>query len=431
MSAPRLLGLLPLLVVACSSAPPLDRPADDESTGTSSEPSGDTGETDDGGEGEDSSTGDSEDDGGSPDVATDLPDADPPPPEARPGIWVDPEALADYPASGPAWEAIEDEASGDLGTADVSDQDSEHDTRTLAAALVCVRLEDPGVCDKARAAVVSAIGTEEGGRWLAVGRNMVAYVIAADLLGLRADDDPESDGSKVEAWFANMQERTLQHNNDPDEQVPLVSFGSGSNASAQEGAVYIALAAFLEDEDRLEHGWETYRTYVCDPGATDPENIDLDKGIQAGWAHDDDDPCAIAPAGAEKVVPGGLPGAGETHRLDGAIINDMRRGDDYQWPPVYTQYPWVGIEGFVSAAVLLDRAGYPAFQIADEAPWRALDYLWFLREQTGDDAWFDGKRADEMTHLVNVAYDEDWPTQEAVGAGRIVGFTDWTHPEGL
>ncbi len=200
-------------------------------------------------------------------------------------IWVSPAELAVLPVSGSAWKAVLSKAD-DGGTADVSDQNSNHDTATLAAALVCVRLSDPVDCNKARGGLLAAIGTEEGGRWLAVGRNMLAYTIAADLLSLHADGNPRSDGSRIEAWLAGFLTRTLSHNNDSSRQVPLAPFESGSNASAQEGAVYIAIAAYLGDREALNRGWDAFRTYACDPSAPDREDIDLNRGVEYGWAAD-------------------------------------------------------------------------------------------------------------------------------------------------
>ena len=65
----------------------------------------------------------------------------------------------------------------------------------------------------------------------------------------------------------------------------------------------------------------------------------------------------------------------------------------------------------------------------DEAVRRTHEYLWWLRERTGDNRWFDGVRASEIIHLVNVAYDEDFPVNETTGFGRTVGYTGWTHPD--
>src|SRR5690606_36540119 len=112
--------------------------------------------------------------------------------DASRGIWMDRYQLMSLPTSGPAWERVVADAERASESAEIADADSDHDVHTMAAALVCVRTQD--LCDLARDAVVDAIGTERGGRWLAVGRNLGAYVIAADLLDLRADDDPRSAG---------------------------------------------------------------------------------------------------------------------------------------------------------------------------------------------------------------------------------------------
>lgn len=341
------------------------------------------------------------------------------------GIWIDRDELMRRPTTGAAWERLLEDANLNPGSADISNQDSDHDVYTLAAALVCVRTG--ARCSRARRGVLDAIGTEAGGRWLAVGRNLGAYVIAADLLGLRADGDPESAGTRVEEWMEGWLTRRLRNNNTTDMRR-FGPFHAGANAAAQEGFAFAAVAAYLGDGKALERAWSGFRTFVCDPGTPDLENIDLIGAVRDGWAHDDLDPCAVAPAGARKLVPSGEPGAGGTYRIDGALIADMRRGGTYRWAPGYTQYPWVGLEGLVPAAVVLERAGYPAFQVADRAILRTHEYLWFLRDQTGERRWFNGIRAREAVQLVNWAYGTSYPVNEVVGLGRTVGYTDWTHP---
>jgi hypothetical protein len=343
------------------------------------------------------------------------------------GIWVDHAALRRAPTSGPAWERLEADARADPGRADVADQDSGHDVATLAAALVCARTAEPALCAKARAGLLAAIGTERGGRWLAVGRNLTAYVIAADVLRLHADGDPASDGSRVEAWIRGFETELLADNNS-GEPIPLRPFASGSNASAQEGAAYAAVAAYLGDRAALERAWEGFRTYTCDAPAMAGAAIDLHAGVEAGWADDDERPCAVNRAGAAKQVPDGRAGAGEVRPIGGAIINDMARGGDYAWPPGSTQYPWVGLEGLVPAAVILQRAGYPAFAAGDRAVLRAVQYLSDLQAATQSGRWFQERRSNEILQLVNAAYGTRFPVDLPTGAGRTVGYTDWTHP---
>jgi len=341
------------------------------------------------------------------------------------GIWIGADSLARMPTSGAAWTQLLSDAGRDPGSANIADMHSNHDSYTLAAALVCARTGS--YCAKARQGVLDAIGTEDAGRWLEVGRNLGSYVIAADLLGLRADGNSGSAGTRVEQWIRGWLTKRLPDNVSG---VPrgFGPFHSGANAAAQEGFAFTAVAAYLGDDVALQRAWDAFRTFACDATAPDREGIYLDKVADDGWAHDDRAPCAINPAGTVKVVPSGRPGSGQTRRIDGAIGGDMRRGGLYQWEPGYTQYPWVGLEGLVPAAMILHRAGYPAFRVSDRAVLRTHEYLWFLRTSTGDQAWFDGIRAREVVQLVNHAYGTSFPVNRVVGAGRTVGYTDWTHP---
>ena len=342
---------------------------------------------------------------------------------ASSGIWVDRAELMQRPTSGPDWDRLVSDAASDPGNADIADQDSEHDTHTLAAAIVCVR--NGQYCAKARQGVLDAIGTESGGRWLAVGRNLGAYVIAADLLDLRSGNG--SDGDRVEQWMRSWLTKRLRDNNTTNMR-PFGPFHAAANAAAQEGFAYAAVAAYLGDDYALERAWDAFRRFVCAPGAPDRESINMGPSVRDNWT-DADSPCSVNPKGSTRRVPSGMPGAGGTYRIDGSLPGDMRRGGKYQWRPGYTQYVWVGLEGLVPAALILDRAGYPAFDAADRAVLRTHEYLWWLRSQTGDSRWFDGVRARDIIQLVNHAYGTSFPVNQTVGGGRTVGYTGWTHPK--
>ena len=344
------------------------------------------------------------------------------------GVWIGRDTLSALPDTGAAWTVLRRDAARIPDAAAIADQHSTHDTYTVAAALVCARTGE--YCDKAKAQLADAMGSEAGADWLAVGRNLGAYVIAADVMGLRADGNASSLGTRVQTWIASFLTRTDINANRGESMSggrPIAPFASGSNAAAQEGFVHAAVAAYLGDRAALDRSWTAIRAYLCDPTARGTQPIDLRRGVESGWAHDDAAPCAINPKGASKVVPRGRQGAGQRYRIDGAIINDMRRGGDFQWPPGYTQYPWVGIEGLVPAAAILQRQGYPAFDAADRAILRALEFLWYVRERTAQEKWFDGSRAAETVFLVNRVYGMSFPVATPVGAGRLVGYTDWTH----
>jgi hypothetical protein len=312
--------------------------------------------------------------------------------------------------------------------ANIADQDSHHDVYTLAAALVCARTGQH--CAKARQGVLDAIGTEHnsGGAWLEVGRNLGAYIIAADVLGLRADSDPNSTGSQVEAWLRGWPTKLLPDTHGNLRPFHEQAFSSGSNASAQTGFAYAALGVYLQDRTVITRAWDLFRRFAGDPTAPDPRGINLSQGIEYNWAHDDANAVAINPKGTTKEVPAGLPGAGLVKRIDGALINDMRRGGVYQSPPGYTQYPWTNTDGLVPAALVLHRAGYPAFEVADRAMLRVMEYQWWLRQETGDTNWFDGTRGKSQIHIINWYYGTSFLLVGATGNGRCVGYADWTHP---
>lgn len=319
-------------------------------------------------------------------------------------VWISPEELASRPMTGDSWQSVVSAASGaTAGGANVSDQDSSHDVSTLAAAIVAARTGNQSDRDKVVAALEGAIGTEQGARWLAIGRNLGSYIIAADLIDIRS--------GPIYDWLESFKTKLLAHNNNGTP-IPLSPWTSGSNASAQEGFVHAALAAYTDDAAMLSDGWDGFRRYCGDRSSPHTMSSNDDS-----WQVIPSDPVGVQDPGATK----------NGHRLDGAIGNDMSRGGSFNFPPGYTAYPWVGLEGAVPAAVVFSRAGLPAFDIVSECIWRANDYLLFLRTATGNQDWYDETRASYVKHLVNVAYGEDFPVEVVVGTGRTAGFTDYTH----
>lgn len=324
------------------------------------------------------------------------------------GIWIGSQALAQRPMSGAAWNSLVAAAEGATPNgANLSDQDSNHDVATLAAALVAARTGVAKDRQRAIAALEGAIGTEQGTRWLAIGRNLGAYVIAADVLDIRS--------GPVHDWLRGFLTKRLAHNNDGGSIMLRESaWSSGSNASAQEGFVHAALAAYFGDSGELAWAWNGFRRYAGD--RTSPHRMSSNSSY---WQADPSDPVGIQNRGATK----------DGCRLDGAISNDMSRGGEDACVPGYTQYPWVGLNGAVPAAVILARAGYPAWTVGDAALFRAADYLAWLPTVTANPEWYDDGRAAQLKHLLNVAYDLQAPLHLPTGVGQTVGFTDWTHPD--
>lgn len=334
------------------------------------------------------------------------------------GVWISREEIANLPITGPEWQSLLSTANSSWGSADISNQDSNHDVYTLSGALVCARIGQ--LCDKTKQALLSAIGTENGSRWLAIGRNMVSYTIAADLL--RSNQTLSgSELDRVTTWLSSFLTRQLPNNN-TGVLEKLTPFDSGSNASAEEGAVYAAIASYNKNKTALDYVWNRFRLYSCDKTNNPETVIDVKNGFDYGWSSAStlSEACAVNPKGTTK----------QGYRIDGAIINDMRRGGPFTWPPSYTQYPWVGIDGYIPAALILYRAGYPAFQISDRSVLRTLEYLKYLEDNTTT-TWFDGTRSNEDIFIVNKAYGVSFPMNGPTGDGRVVGFTGWTHQNGI
>ena len=111
------------------------------------------------------------------------------PHSASKGIWISREEISKLPTSGEAWQNVKSAADESTDSPNISDQNDPTNVRVMAKALVYVRTGDERYRQDVIAACMAAIGTEKGGRTLAMGRELIAYVIAADLVDMPADKD--------------------------------------------------------------------------------------------------------------------------------------------------------------------------------------------------------------------------------------------------
>lgn len=329
------------------------------------------------------------------------------PPAAGPSapLWLGAAELAALPTSGSGWEGVVEAAEGLEGAADLSDQDSTHDTATLAAALVWARTGDAEQRRRAAGAVLSAIGTEEGGRTLALGRNLVGYVVSAQLVDLRAWD---ADGDRrFRSWLADVLHRELA-----DGRTLVQTHETRpNNWGAMAGAARVAADAYLGDYRDLERAARVFRGYL---GERDGY-ASFAFGDDLSWQADPSRPAGVNPPGATR----------DGRSIDGALPDDMRRGCPYRIPPCETGYAWEALQGALVQAQLLSRQGYDAWEWGSRALLRAARYLFALDEEfggwapEGDDAW--------QPWLLNRAYSTRLPAETPTRPGKNMGFTDWTH----
>ncbi|CAA9247654.1 MAG: hypothetical protein AVDCRST_MAG20-2182 [uncultured Acidimicrobiales bacterium] len=321
------------------------------------------------------------------------------------GIWISRAELAPLARSGAAWERVKAAADGDLGVATVADFNANHDVRTLAVALVYGATGDETYRSKAAEAIMAVIGTEAAGEAVMLGRNVVSYVIAADLIDL-ASFDPAREAA-FRAWIDQARTRPF-----PDRTMIENDELRTNNHGRVAGAARAAIAVYLDDQAELDRTARVFKGFLGDQQA----HVGFEYKNGVTWQSDPDEPSGIVPVDGTK----------DGHLIDGALPEEMRRGCDFQWPPCPTGYPWEGLGGVVVEAEILSRAGYDAWEWEDRAILRSVTFLDRLERQhgqwwaAGDDTW--------QPWLLNEVYDTTFPTLDA-NIGKNMGWTDWMYQQ--
>lgn len=350
----------------------------------------------------------------------------PPPPtrKSRNAIWISDAELMRLPTSGPAWDRLIAAADDELGEANIADKDSNHDVNTLAVALVYARIGDESYRGKAADAITAAIGTEDEGRTLELGRNLLSYVIAADLIDFRAYDPGRE--AEFRAWLHAVRREPLGSDGARGTLIRTHE-RSPSNWGGMAGASRVAAAAYLDDDQDLARAARVMKGWLGDrsayPGIPDPEfgPGDVGKGHAFG-GHDDDLSWHVDPARPRGVNPKGAEKDG--HSIDGALPDDMRRGGEFTWPPRYTQYPREALSGYVALAEVLHRQGYDVYEWEDKALLRATQFLYGLERRFPEEEWWEPDIP--VWRIINLRYGRFFPV-EGSGFGRNFGWTGWTH----
>ena len=327
-------------------------------------------------------------------------------PPARPsgpvaGIWTTPAELASRPTSGAAWQGVKSAADGPAGLANIADQNSDDDVNTLAAALVYARTGVAAYRAKAAGAIAAAIGTEQGGRTLALGRNLASYVIAADLIDLGGYDGGLD--ARFRSWLSAVRTEDLG-----GDTLTSTHETRPNNWGTMAGASREAADAYLGDAADLDRAARVFRGYVGDRTAY--------AGFSFGdltWQADPSRPVGIDPAGATNA---GL-------AIDGALPDDMRRGCGLTIPPCHTDYAWEALQGVVVQAVILSRRGYDAFNWQDQAVLRAFEFLDRIDRQFG--GWWAAADDEWQPWIINRAYGAAFRATAPAGAGKIMAWADW------
>lgn len=325
-----------------------------------------------------------------------------PPPEET-ALWLTQAEIDALPTEGESFENVVAWANSGL-SADIADQNHQHEAQTYAAALLCARGVGEEYCDIAEQGLQDAIGTEgsteEDVRSLPLARNLLSYALAANLIDYR---DPAFLEWLDQVRFKELTGRTLisTHEDRPN------NWGTHAGASRIAAAYVLGDTADIAAAARVFHGYLGNRDVY----------VDFKYGGLA-WQADPRAPVGINPAGSTL----------EGQNVDGAQPEEMRRCGTgaFVWPPCRTGYTWEALQGSVAQAELLTRLGYPAWEWEDRALLRAVEFVYNTTfadgendPAVGDDRW--------QIWLINYAYGTDYPAERATQPGKNVGFTDWTH----
>lgn len=314
------------------------------------------------------------------------------------GVWISRRRVNSLPRSGKAWERLSKATDAPMPMPDLSEQHSKANVLTLAKALVYARTGREEYREEVITACKLIPGTQRGGRALALGKQLMAYVIAADLAGL-----PEEEERQFKDWLRDCltyQFRSGKTLRSTHETRP-------NNWGTLAGASRLAAAIYLEDIEEIKQCAEVFKGWLGD------------REIYAGFTFKDRDwqaapskPVGINPKGAEK----------QGHSIDGVLPDDQRRTGAFEWPPAKENYVYTALQGAVAQAVLLERCGYDVWEWEDRALLRAFEWLYNTADYPaeGNDMW--------LPFIINTAYDASFPTPSPTKPGKNMAWADWTHP---
>lgn len=322
---------------------------------------------------------------------TPTPTALPTPPV---GGFIGPE-VAGLPTSGSAWLAVKAAADSAAGTATITcNQDNRtHPKVALAAGLVYARTGDTAYRTKAISLVEAARASAAncGNAILSLGRQLGAYVLAADYAGYR-------DAGFV-AWVSSVRTQDFPSSHGLWHVLRTTAGITSNNWGTFALASETAADAYLGDTAGLARDWAIFHGY----GDNTWTSFVFTSSHQAVW--ECPTPYALNPASCSDP------------QKEGAAVEDASRSTF----PTLGNYAAESPQGYVLTAEILQKAGYAAWttntaQVCRNAKWRErgsnLNY-------TSADTY--------VTWSTNRRCGFSQPTV-AAGYGRVFGFTDWLMP---
>jgi hypothetical protein len=297
--------------------------------------------------------------------------------------------VSGLPTSGSAWNALKAAADANPGTPNITcDQNQRaHPGAALASALIYARTFDTAYRARAISLIEAAYPTAKtcGNAILSLGRQLGAYVLAADYVGYRSP--------AFVAWLSDIRTKNLGGHG-----RWFTLRGTADDSSNNWGtfaqASLVAANAYLGDD--LERDWLRFRGFLGDRSAyifRVPSDSEPTWDCGTDWT-------------PVKVCPG--------NPRHGAISEDAERSGAY--PNISLTYVQEGMQGLGLVAEILSDE-YPAWPLL--APVADFATRWKV--------WNASAVGQHVPWLYNERLGISAPTKPA-GYGRTFGYTDWLVP---
>lgn len=311
-------------------------------------------------------------------------------------IFLTKDEILSLPTTGGGWNAVKAAADQSPGTPNLGNQDSPENCRTLARALVYLRTGDSRYRDKVVTALRQVPGTESGGRTLALGRQLGAYVIAADLIGYR-------DPAFVD-FVKNVRNETL------DGSTLIKKHEEKANNWSQViGWSRVIADLYIPDATDLARAVKVVKGTLGDRSSF---TFPADAFGEMIWQSDPTKPVVVLPSTA--TIQG--------HVMSGALPEELRRASlSFRWPPPCENYCWSANEGLLGTLWVLwhSKTMPDAFDFMDKGELRVMQWLHQQANcpATGNDT--------HQPHVVNAVYGTTFPAASPSQHGKLFGFGDW------
>lgn len=354
--------------------------------------------------------------------STHVPTATPSPSSpTQDGMWVSKTELQNLPTSGNAWEKMKETAYEEWGTADLTNQDNKHAINTLAGALVYARIDDVSLRTKVKDAIIEAKQSlDESSEWktrngvLAAGRQIGAYVIAADLITLEEYDAAAN--NEFRNWLQTIRTTNIGTHG-RWKSLTYTCENAAANWNTFACASRIAASIYLGDTADIERSSMIIRAFFGErseypqdaPGKDD--YFQHTAAYESSWSCNDAAWTAINP-----------PCVIEGVNVDGTLVEDASRGGGCcALQDSGISYSWEALQGLIVSTELLYRTGNygDPYEWSEQALKRAIDNM----ERSG---WEITKPATYVPWLANARYGTSYPTPPNNG-GRIMSWGDWLY----